>query len=64
MDSREETLAILKSKFGTKEAYKVLDYFESRVRVDVATQKDIYELKLEIEKVRAEMKTGIEKVRA
>lgn len=60
MDSREETLAILKSKFGAEEAYKVLDYFESRVRVDVATQKDIYELKLEIEKVRA----VIEKVRA
>ncbi|MFQ5639336.1 MAG: hypothetical protein ACE5IR_15235 [bacterium] len=71
MVSREETLAILKSKFGAEEAYKVLDYFESRVRVDVATQKDIYELKLEIEKVRADLtleveknRTEIEKVRA
>ena len=71
MDAREETLEILKSKFGLEDAYKVLDYFESRLRVDVATQKDIYELKLAIEKVRADLaieieanRTEIEKVRA
>ncbi|MFQ5651869.1 MAG: hypothetical protein ACE5IY_18180 [bacterium] len=55
MDAREETLEILKSKFTTRGAYKILDYFESRVRVDDATQKDIYELKLAIEKVRASL---------
>lgn len=64
IDLREETLEILKEKFGTEKAYKVLDYIESRVRTDVATQKDIYELKLEIEKVRTELRTDIEKVRA
>ncbi len=71
MYSREETLEILKEKFEIEKAYKLLDYFESRVRTDVATQKDIYELKLEIErvradieKVRAELLTDIEKVRA
>ncbi len=30
----------------------------------LATQKDIYELKLEIEKIRTELQTDIEKVRA
>ncbi len=55
MNLREETLEILKEKFGTEKAYKVLDYIESRVRADVATQKDIYELKLEIAKVRADL---------
>lgn len=32
---------------------------ETRVRTEVATQKDIYELKLEIERVRAELLTEI-----
>ncbi len=64
MYSREETLEILKEKFEIDKAYKLLDYFESRVRTDVATQKDIYELKLEVEKVRAELRTEIEKMRA
>ncbi len=71
MDLREETLEILKEKFGPEKAHKVLDYIDSRMRTDVATQKDIYELKLEIEKnrteiekVRAELRTDIEKVRA
>jgi septal ring factor EnvC (AmiA/AmiB activator) len=64
MDLREQTLEILKEKFGTEQAYKVLDYIDSRVRTDVATEKDIYELKLEIEKVRADLRTEIEKVRA
>lgn len=61
MNSREETLEILKEKFGLEKAYKVLEYIESRVRTDVATLKDINELKLEIEKVRAELHTEIEK---
>ena len=64
MYSREETLEILKEKFEIEKAYKLLDYFESRVRTDVATQKDIYELKLEVEKVRAELRTEIEKMPA
>ncbi len=64
MNLREETLEILKEKFGTENAYKVLEYIESRVRTDVATQKDIYELKLEIEKVRADLLAEIEKARA
>lgn len=49
----------------------MLDYIETRVRTDVATQKDIFELKLEIERVRAEvekfradLQSEIEKVRA
>ncbi len=63
MDLREQTLEILKEKFGTEQAYKVLDYIDSRVRTDVATEKDIYELKLEIEKVRADLRTEIEKNR-
>lgn len=60
MELREETLSILQKAFEPGDAYKIVEYFESRIRDDVATQKDIYELKLEIEKVRAE----IEKVRA
>ena len=64
MDAREETLEILKSKFGLEDAYKVLDYFESRLRGDVATQKDIYELKLAIEKVRADLSIKIEENRS
>lgn len=63
MDLREETLEILKEKFGPQKASKVLEFIESRVRTDVATQKDIYELKLEIEKVRSELRTEIEKNR-
>ncbi|MFQ5674586.1 MAG: hypothetical protein ACE5G1_01705, partial [bacterium] len=45
-------------------AYKVLDYIDSRISADVATKKDIYELKLEIEKIRSELEVKIEKVRA
>jgi ATP-dependent Clp protease ATP-binding subunit ClpA len=70
MGLREETLQILKEKFGPEKACKVLDYIESRVRTDVATQKDVYELKLEIEKIRVEiarvrsdLEVKIEKVR-
>jgi hypothetical protein len=62
MELREEVLNILKQKFGVEDAYTFLDFIETRVRTDVATQKDIYELKLEIERVRAELKTDIEKV--
>jgi len=57
MEIREETLDIFKSSFGAEAAYKVMEYIDSRVRDDVAIRKDIYELKLEIEKVRAEIKT-------
>ena len=60
MELREEVLNILKQKFGVEDAYTFLDFIETRVRTDVATQKDIYELKLEIERVRAD----IERVRA
>ena len=60
MDLREQTLSIIKNSFCNENSYKVLEYIDSRVRDDVATEKDVYELKLEIEKVRAE----IEKVRA
>ena len=63
MELREQTLEILKEKLGTDNAYKVLDYIDSRVRADVATEKDIYELKLEIEKVRSKLEVKIEKVR-
>ncbi len=62
MELREKVLNILKQKFGVEDAYTFLDFIETRVRTDVATQKDIYELKLEIERVRAELKTDIEKV--
>lgn len=55
MDLREETLEIFKEIFGLEKAYKVLEYIDSRVRSDVATQKDIYELKIEIEKVRSNL---------
>ena len=60
MDNREQALLILKKAFTPDDAYKLLEYLESRMPEDVATQKDVYTLKLEIEKVRAE----IEKVRA
>ncbi|MFQ5709205.1 MAG: hypothetical protein ACE5HO_17245 [bacterium] len=64
MDLRERTLEIFKEKFGADKAYQVLEYIDSRVRTDVATQKDIYELKLEIEKVRADLQTEMEQMRA
>ena len=64
MELREETLSILKKAFAPEDAYKIMEYFESRIRNDVATQKDIFELKLEIEKVRADLSKDIEKVRA
>ncbi|MFQ5641083.1 MAG: hypothetical protein ACE5IR_24155 [bacterium] len=63
MELREETLSIFKQSFGTDNAYKVLEFIESRVRDDVATQKDIYELKFEIEKIRADLQISIAKVR-
>jgi hypothetical protein len=64
MDLREETFTILKESFGPESAYKVLEYIDSRIRDDVATQKDVYELKLEIEKLRADLSKDIEKLRA
>ena len=64
MDLREQALAILKEALGAEKAYKVLEYFDSKTKNNYATQKDIYEIKLEIEKVRAELLTEIEKVRA
>ncbi|MFQ5632427.1 MAG: hypothetical protein ACE5I1_26965, partial [bacterium] len=64
MELREETLSILQKSFAPEDAYKIVEYFESRIRDDVATQKDIYELKLEIEKIRADLSKEIEKVRA
>ena len=64
MDLREQALAILKEALGAEKAYKVLEYFDSKTKNNYATQKDIYEIKLEIEKIKAELKTEIEKVRA
>lgn len=55
MDLRQETLEIFKQTFGADKALTVLEFIESRVPYDVATQRDIYELKLEIEKVRGEV---------
>ncbi|NIR50897.1 DUF1640 domain-containing protein [candidate division KSB1 bacterium] len=64
LELREEILEIFKEVFGADKAYKVLEFIESRVRTDVATQEDIYELRLEIEKTRADVSTRIEEVRA
>ncbi len=64
MDKREETLNILKKAFAPDDAYKLLEYIESRIPEDVSTQKDIYALKLDIETVRADLAKDIETVRA
>jgi hypothetical protein len=45
----------LKKSFAPDDAYKLLEYIESRVPDEVATQKDIYALKLDIEKGRADL---------
>lgn len=49
----------------------MMEYIDSRIPKDIATQRDIYELKLEIKKVRAEVEklrseghANIEKLRA
>ena len=63
MDIREETLAILKKAFAPDDAYKLLEYIDSKLPEDIATQKDVYALKLEIEKVRADLSTEIANVR-
>ncbi|RMD91211.1 MAG: hypothetical protein D6813_08015 [Calditrichaeota bacterium] len=56
---------------GRRKAYKIIEYIDSRIPKDISTQRDIYELKLEIEKVRAEVEklrseghANIEKLRA
>jgi len=64
MISRKEVVDILCNKFGSEEGRKILEYLEAITQEKVATQKDIYELKLKIEKVRAELTVQIEKVRA
>ncbi len=64
MPLRDETLEIFKRAFGTEEAYKVMEFIESRLPEDVATRRDIYELKLEIEKVRSDLTLQIQKVQA
>ena len=64
MISRKEVVDILCNKFGSEEGRKILEYLEAITQEKVATQKDIYELKLEIEKVRADLRVEIEKIRA
>jgi len=64
MNLREETFEILKEHFGPEKAYKIIEYIDSRIPKDIATQRDIYELKLEIEKLRSEVLTQIEKLRS
>ena len=71
MNLREETFEILKEHFGPEKAYKIIEYIDSRIPKDIATQRDIYEIKLEIEKIRveieklrADLKVDIEKVRS
>ncbi|MFQ6071120.1 MAG: hypothetical protein ACE5KT_00250 [Methanosarcinales archaeon] len=62
MIDRKEVADILYKYFGYDDGIKVLEFIESitHTHENVATHKDIYELKLEIEKNRTE----IEKVRA
>lgn len=64
MDVREEALAILKKLLPPDDAYKLLEYIDSRIPEDVSTKRDVYALKLDIEKVRADLSIDIEKVRA
>ena len=60
MVTRTQVATILQKALGQEEGLLVLEYVEERVPHDVARQRDIAEVRLEIEKVHAE----IEKVRA
>ncbi len=55
---------ILQRALGEEEGLIVLEFFMSRIPEDVARQQDVYELRLEIEKIRAELIERIEQVRA
>ena len=59
---------ILQKSLGQEEGLLVLEYIESRIPPDVTRQHDLSEtetaLRLEIEKVRANLSKDIEKVRA
>lgn len=64
MAKREQVLTILQKTFPPDDAHKILEYIDSRIPDNVATQRDIYEIKLEIEKLRANLTQQIEKIRA
>ncbi|HID26483.1 MAG TPA: hypothetical protein EYP22_01345 [Methanosarcinales archaeon] len=46
---RKEIVDILCNKFGSEEGRKILEYIEAITQEKVATQKDIYELKLKVQ---------------
>lgn len=50
--------------FQTREFQELIEKYDAARRKDLATRGDVQDVRLEIERVRAELKTDIEKIRA
>ncbi len=60
----KQVFEILKQTFGPENALLLMEYWAQRMPLDVARRRDVEEVRLEIEKVRAELTAQIEQVRA
>jgi len=60
----QQVFEILKQTFGPENALLLMEYWSQRMPLDVARRRDVEEVRLEIEKVRAELTAQIEQVRA
>ena len=60
----KQVFEILKQTFGPENALLLMEYWAQRMPLDVARRRDVGEVRLEIEKVRAELIAQIEQVRA
>ncbi len=60
----QQVFQILKQTFGPENALLLMEYWSQRMPLDVARRRDLGEIRLEIEKVRAELAKEIERVRA
>ncbi len=60
----KQVFEILKQTFGPENALLLMEYWAQRMPLDVARRRDVEEVRLEIEKVRAELIAQIEQVRA